>query len=172
MSYSNGTNGNGGVARNAWKTAVVANGLAASIHAPDNIVIPSSRIGGDGGSPTLPNLATQPTLNSLINSSLSSDVIVDSHEAASPATSDHSSVVPSGAVSSADDVSPSSIAAAVLPVQPAEHTTTATPPRIGDAGRRMMGAALGLKHPGISPRRSVDSGETLQKAMGGLVIAE
>lgn len=168
MSYSNSANGNttGSISRNAWKTAVVANGLATSIHAPENITIPNSRVGGDGGSPTLPNLATQPTLNSLITSSLSTDVIPGSNDGTS--ASEPSSALPSGAVSSAEEASPTSPPSAI----PSEGHHAPAPPRVGDSAKRMVGAALGLKHPGIAARRSLDPNEILQKAMGGLVIAE
>lgn len=51
------------------------------------------------------------------------------------------------------------------------------PPRIGDPGKRMLGAALGVRHPALGPRviggsgaGNTDSG--LQKAMGGLTVAE
>ena len=59
-------------------------------------------------------------------------------------------------------------------------------PRIGDPGRRMVGAALGVRHPGLGPR-SLSGGHTIgthaggadptlmkemHKAMGGLAVAE
>lgn len=42
------------------------------------------------------------------------------------------------------------------------------PPKVGDPARRMVGAALGIRHPSISPSKSQD----LQKAMNGMTIAE
>lgn len=64
------------------------------------------------------------------------------------------------------------------------------PPRIGDPGKRMLGAALGVRHPGLGPR-TINSGNgngaavgeggvrgadqalrEVQRAMGGLSVAE
>ena len=51
-------------------------------------------------------------------------------------------------------------------------------PRIGDPGKRMLGAALGMRHPGLGPRM-VNGGSgphqglrDMQRAMGGLIVAE
>jgi len=76
-------------------------------------------------SPTLPNLPSHPTLNSLISSSLGEAVARDA----------------AGIPSSLTD--------------PAILTTSlqsevAGGPRIGDPGKRMMAAALGVKHPSLS----------------------
>ena len=55
------------------------------------------------------------------------------------------------------------------------------PPRIGDPGKRMLGAALGVRHPGLGPRLvngnhgSPIAGPNaldVQKAMSGLTVAE
>jgi len=63
------------------------------------------------------------------------------------------------------------------------------PPRIGDPGKRMLGAALGVRHPGLGPRNisgangngtAVGEGvrgadyalREVQRAMGGLSVAE
>lgn len=62
------------------------------------------------------------------------------------------------------------------------------PPRIGDPGKRMLGAALGVRHPGLGPRAfnggngSPGSGsprdglegplKDMHRAMGGLTVAE
>jgi len=60
------------------------------------------------------------------------------------------------------------------------------PPRIGDPGKRMLGAALGVRHPGLGPRNvnggAVVGGDGIrgaeqamrevQRAMGGLAVAE
>ena len=59
---------------------------------------------------------------------------------------------------------------AVLAAQP-EHSA----PRIGDPGKRMLGAALGVRHPGLPPRVINGAGNgvaEMQRAMGGLVVAE
>lgn len=60
------------------------------------------------------------------------------------------------------------------------------PPRIGDPGKRMLGAALGVRHPGLGPRNINGNGmaagegvrgaeqalREVQRAMGGLAVAE
>ena len=60
---------------------------------------------------------------------------------------------------------------AVLAAQP-EHGA----PRIGDPGKRMLGAALGVRHPGLGPRvingASGNGVADVQRAMSGLVVAE
>lgn len=109
---------------------------------PERTTSPRDR---DQPSPTLPSLPSHPTLNALISSSLGGDVA-----APDPTLSDP----------------------AVLAAQPAEHVA----PRIGDPGKRMLGAALGVRHPALGPR--VISGANgngmgeVQRAMGGLVVAE
>jgi len=121
------------------------NGLNGSQH----ITIPehSPTIGREP-SPTLPSLPSQPTLNSLINSSLGD--------------------VAGIATASPDAHGPS------LPLE-------GQGPRIGDPGKRMLGAALGVRHPGLGPRMvnggtaspAMDSTmRDMQRAMGGLVVAE
>ncbi|KAF8482091.1 hypothetical protein DFH94DRAFT_734963 [Russula ochroleuca] len=48
-------------------------------------------------------------------------------------------------------------------------------PRIGDPGKRMLGAALGVRHPGLAPRQvgnAEHSMKEMQRAMGGLTVAE
>ena len=45
-------------------------------------------------------------------------------------------------------------------------------PRIGDPGKRMLGAALGVRHPGLPPRAVGNGMAEMQRAMGGLVVAE
>ncbi len=127
-----------------WKSNNGA-GLAGSIHAPGTS-------GSGDSSPTLPNLATQPTLNSLINSSLS--------DTGSPDPAAVNAPLENGTNS------------------PPIHDSA--PPRVGDSARRMVGAALGVKHPGIAHRGTPEkrgdgvTGEikSLGNAMGGLVIAE
>lgn len=78
-------------------------------------------------SPTLPNLPSHPTLNSLISSTLGS-----------PNT---------------DDVPPSDPAILAIGGPAIDSLESiGTPPRIGDPGKRMLGAALGVRHPGLGPR--------------------
>ncbi|CCM03764.1 uncharacterized protein FIBRA_05910 [Fibroporia radiculosa] len=94
-------------------------------------------------SPTLPNIPSHPTLNSLISSSLGSDVTA---------------------------IDPTAMDPAIIAALP-EHGA----PRIGDPGKRMLGAALGVRHPGLGPRMVSGSGNgmaEMQRAMGGLVVAE
>ena len=65
---------------------------------------------------------------------------------------------------------PSVVDPAVLAAQP-EHGAR----RIGDPGKRMLGAALGVRHPALGPRVIGGQGNgtnDLQRAMGGLVVAE
>jgi hypothetical protein len=48
-------------------------------------------------------------------------------------------------------------------------------PRIGDPGKRMLGAALGVRHPGLPPRQVGNTDHAMkeiQRAMGGLTVAE
>ncbi|KAI0004074.1 hypothetical protein BJV74DRAFT_808851 [Russula compacta] len=48
-------------------------------------------------------------------------------------------------------------------------------PRIGDPGKRMLGAALGVRHPGLPPRQVGNANHAIkeiQRAMGGLTVAE
>ena len=99
---------------------------------------PISPVGREG-SPTLPNLPSHPTLDSLINSSLG------------------------------DGPAPPSDPA-IVAISP-----QASGPRIGDPGKRMLGAALGVRHPGLPPRQLVNAEQAMkeiQRAMGGLTTAE
>jgi len=78
-------------------------------------------------SPTLPNLPSHPTLNSLISSTLGSP--------------------------NPDEAPPSDPAILAIGGPAIEAPeTVGSPPRIGDPGRRMLGAALGMRHPGLGPR--------------------
>lgn len=109
-------------------------------------------------SPTLPNIPSQPTLNSLIATSpvFGDDVIL--HDPA---------IVAAGSMS---DIS--------------AGVGVGSGPRIGNPGKRMLGAALGMRHPGLGPRNvsggaplnGMESGQLLmnemQKAMGGLVVSD
>lgn len=121
------------------------------MHAPGYA---STSSGGEGGSPTIPNLPTQPTLNSLISSSLPD--IAGSNKEASPASA-------IDAAAGGYITPPTSIPSSAV---------ESTPPRMGDSARRMVAAGLGVKHPGLTGRRSIDPSEALNKAMGGIVIAE
>jgi len=117
-------------------------------------------------SPTLPSLPSHPSLNSLINSSLGDAV---TREATSAPPSDPAIL----ASSLHPDILPSSA------------------PRIGDPGKRMLGAALGVRHPSLGPRVLSNSGSSspspnnasqvgtvdqamgdVQRTLGGLTVAE
>jgi len=157
----------------ASSVAVFPNARSASISGPisqlnnarnnqitasgQHVVIPeNSNANGREHSPTLPPITSQPTLNALINSSLG-DTVADTplSDPAILTTSLH---------------------------QP--QLESASGPRIGDPGKRMLGAALGVRHPGLGHRMSSGSGHIspiqgpdhtmrdMQRAMGGLVVAE
>jgi len=110
-------------------------------------------------SPTLPNLPSHPTLNSLINSSLG-EAVANPPPPSDPAILSTSLSADIGSLSGG--------------------------PRIGDPGKRMLGAALGVRHPSLGPRivggspgTSPASGggveqamREVQRAMGGLIVAE
>ncbi|TFK41963.1 hypothetical protein BDQ12DRAFT_719985 [Crucibulum laeve] len=140
------------------------NGSSTQPGAPSgqHVTIPEHPNGRDQPSPTLPSLPSHPTLNALISSSLGEAVAGTSS----------------------------------VPADPAILTTSlqaeaASGPRIGDPGKRMLGAALGVRHPGLGPRvvnGSSGSGSPggsiqanggaeqamreIQRAMGGLTVAE
>ncbi|KAJ7610940.1 hypothetical protein FB45DRAFT_328465 [Roridomyces roridus] len=109
-------------------------------------------------SPTLPSLPSHPTLNSLINSSLG-----DVAEGSPPSD-------------------PAILATSMHP-----DMLAGSGPRIGNPGKRMLGAALGVRHPALGPRvisggspgtspsqgGGVDQAmREVQRAMNGLVVAE
>jgi hypothetical protein len=133
----------------------IRNGHASS-PSGQHVFIPE-RQGDREPSPTLPNLPSHPTLNALISSSLGDSV--------------------AGAELLGSDPAISSVG---LHQPQATHHETSAPPRIGDPGKRMLGAALGVRHPGLGPRIVGSSGsisppngiEHVQRAMGGLVVAE
>jgi len=86
-------------------------------------------------SPTLPTLPSHPTLNALISSGLND-------------------LTPPGSVDAT-----SYIASATAEMQ-------ASPPKVpGDPGRRMVGHALGIRHPGLLAKS-----DALKEGMGGLAI--
>ncbi|TFL06127.1 hypothetical protein BDV98DRAFT_558881 [Pterulicium gracile] len=108
------------------------------------------------GSPTLPSLPNHPTLNSLISSSLSSD---SNGLSAGEARAMH-----------ADP--------AILETSLSEGSGA---PRIGNPGKRMVGAALGFRVPSLGPRNVSGNGAAgrvggmdhqMMRGMGGLVISE
>ena len=78
-------------------------------------------------SPTLPNLPSHPTLNALISSTLGSPEVGD-----------------------APPSDPAILAIGGPAIETSE--SVGSPPRIGDPGKRMLGAALGVRHPGLAPR--------------------
>ena len=63
-------------------------------------------------------------------------------------------------------IDPTASDPAVLAAQP-EHGA----PRIGDPGKRMLGAALGVRHPGLGPR-VVGGVPEVPRAMAGIVASE
>ncbi|RDB29089.1 hypothetical protein Hypma_015954 [Hypsizygus marmoreus] len=115
-------------------------------------------------SPTLPSLPSHPTLNYLISSSLGE------------------------AVTGANNNPPSDPAILAMSLHPDLNGVGG--PRIGDPGKRMLGAALGVRHPSLGPRVLSSGGggspgsspsqgggvdqamREVQRAMGGLVVAE
>jgi len=121
--------------------------------------VPPHLNGGREPSPTLPSIPSHPTLNALINSSLSGAV---TGGGASP---------PRDPAILATSLNPEGLLAGV-----------GGGPRIGDPGKRMLGAALGVRHPGLPPRMANGSpvtGSTLNegidqtlRAMSGLTVAE
>jgi len=164
----------------AASVAVFPNARSASISGPipqsnvarnnqitasgQHVAIPeNSNMNGREPSPTLPPLLAHPTLNALINSSLGETV-------AGPALNDPA------IVSTSLQQQPQSLL-------PAESVSG---PRIGDPGKRMLGAALGVRHPGLLGNRMMSNGggqhmnsgnghtmrDNMQRAMGGLVVAE
>jgi len=125
-----------------------------------SIPIPDHTMNGREPSPTLPSLPSHPTLNSLISSSLGDGVAQNGSPPSDPAilaSSMHPDMLAGGG------------------------------PRIGDPGKRMLGAALGVRHPALGPRvisggspgtspsqgGGVDQAmREVQRAMNGLVVAE
>ncbi|KAF7347478.1 hypothetical protein MVEN_01504000 [Mycena venus] len=122
-----------------------------------NISIPE-HMNGREPSPTLPSLPSHPTLNSLISSSLG-----DVHQGSPP-------------------TDPAILEASMHP-----DMLAGGGPRIGNPGKRMLGAALGVRHPALGPRvisggspgtspsqgGGVDQAmREVQRAMNGLVMAE
>ncbi|KAF8203784.1 hypothetical protein BJ912DRAFT_212565 [Pholiota molesta] len=105
-------------------------------------------------SPTLPSLPSHPTLNALISSSLGEAVAGTNNLPSDPA---------------------------ILTTSLQQQAESMSGPRIGDPGKRMLGAALGVRHPSLGPRVVNGNGNSpaqtngvdhLQRAMGGLVVAE
>jgi hypothetical protein len=111
-------------------SALPNRGMSASISGnhfrPTNVSIPEFQSNGGDHSPTLPSLPTHPTLNSLISSSLGDAVNNPSNPPSDPAI----------------------LATSLHP----DMSSLSGGPRIGDPGKRMLGAALGVRHPGLGPR--------------------
>jgi len=59
---------------------------------------------------------------------------------------------------------------------PPKGDESGTPPKVGDPAKRMVGAALGIRHPGVASKAQTGAGDLAvketQKAMGGLTIVE
>ena len=122
-----------------------------------HISIPEHPNGRDReSSPTLPSLPSHPTLNSLISSSLGEAV--------------------------AGSSMPSDPAILTTSLQ-ASTSESGGGPRIGDPGKRMLGHALGVRHPGLVSRVNGNASNgaggpvdhamrDVQRAMGGLIVAE
>lgn len=115
---------------NSFRNGVLSglNGSASIPEHPPAFQIPTNISPRDREpSPTLPNLPSHPTLNALISSTLGSPDL---------------------------DNAPPSDPAILAFGGPALDTSESvgSPPRIGDPGRRMLGAALGVRHPGLGPR--------------------
>ncbi|KAJ6486230.1 hypothetical protein C8R47DRAFT_1186087 [Mycena vitilis] len=128
---------------------------------PQHVSIPiPEHMNGREPSPTLPSLPSHPTLNALISSSLGEPV------------GQHGS----------PPIDPAILASSMHP-----DMLAGSGPRIGDPGKRMLGAALGVRHPALGPRiisggspgtspsqgGGVDQAmREVQRAMNGLVMAE
>lgn len=128
-----------------------------------HVAIPENpTLNGREPSPKLPPLLTHPTLNALINSSLGETV-------AGPALND-----------------PAILSTSLQSQPQLQPVESMSGPRIGDPGKRMLGAALGVRHPGLVGNRMMSNGggqhissgnghtmrDNMQRAMGGLVVAE
>lgn len=86
------------------------------------------------------------------------------------------------------DAPPSDPAILAASPHPVELAGPVGGPRIGDPGKRMLGAALGVRHPSLGPRMlngnnhhsthpsqgsNVDHAlRDVHRAMGGLIVAE
>lgn len=119
-----------------------------------HVAIPDYQPSGREPSPTLPNIPSHPTLNSLISSSLGEAV---------------------------SNPSPPSDPAILATSLNTDYNSLTGGPRIGDPGKRMLGAALGVRHPSLGSRAVNGNGtpggvdqamNAVQRAMGGLVVAE
>ena len=123
-------------------------------------------------SPTLPNIPAHPTLNALINSSLS------------PVDPGVVTLPPQGSSAIPIVSPPNNTGTAPANEVPTAVEVHSTPPRIGDPGRRMVGHALGIRHPGLTPNRAPSPNSSpvtgggadqamreVQRAMGGLTVS-
>ncbi|KAF8726159.1 hypothetical protein AX14_008018 [Amanita brunnescens Koide BX004] len=127
---------------------------------PQHLPIPEHQVPSivRESSPVLPSIPSHPTLNALISSTLGeAGTSTPPSDPAILATSQH----------------------------PVELAGPAGGPRIGDPGKRMLGAALGVRHPSLGPRMlngnnpnasqgsNVDHAlRDVHRAMGGLIVAE
>jgi len=179
------THGNNGSRGHNHRSSASINGLpgrkpqhgistsmsAGSLASIPDVASPISALPRDH-SPTLPNVPAHPTLSSLINLSLPSEtgeiLIPPQSSAAIP-------IVAPDSISNSNSTHPE---------------TQSTPPRIGDPGRRMVGHALGIRHPSLTSNRPSSSPSQLgpggntpnvgidqsirqvQQAMSGLSVAE
>ena len=91
-------------------------------------------------------------------------------------------------MTSSTNAPPSDPAILATSPHPVELVGPVGGPRIGDPGKRMLGAALGVRHPSLGPRMLNGSNANsthpsqgsnvahtlrdVQRAMGGLVVAE
>jgi hypothetical protein len=98
-------------------------------------------------SPTLPSLPSHPTLNSLISSTLGTGA------------EEHNQFI------SGSSPPPSDPAIVAIGGMGDGENGSGTPPRIGDPGKRMLGHALGVRHPALGPR-VIGSGSS-QRAPSG-----
>ncbi|KIJ26848.1 hypothetical protein M422DRAFT_272056 [Sphaerobolus stellatus SS14] len=136
---------------------------ATSSHSPLNGLVSIPESFPRDHSPTLPNVPAHPTLTSLINLSLSPN---------GPAGEENTAelFVPTSAGNAAVPiVQPRSGSGSSTPSdgQQQQSQTQVHPPRIGDPARRMMGHALGIRHPGLG---GGDALGKVQRSMSGLTI--
>jgi len=128
VSVSHGRSASTMSASNSFRNGVLP-GLNGSVSIPEHppILHNFASFSPREPSPTLPSLPSHPTLNSLISSTLGSPNIDDA-----PPSDPAILAIGGPAIDSLESVGGA--------------------PRIGDSGKRMLGAALGVRHPGLGPR--------------------